>query len=81
MNKKDYKDFCELGEKYEKVQKDYLQLECKIKDEYISKKKIREKINELTLKNRIPIKDQFVMYDMIKRDFQIEILNELLGEK
>lgn len=46
-----------------------------------NKDKIRNKINELTLKNKIPIKDQFVMYDVIKRNFQIEILEEILNEE
>ena len=32
MNKKDYKDFIELGDKYEKVQKDYLMLEGRYLD-------------------------------------------------
>ena len=50
-------------------------------EKLISKDKIRNKINELTLKNRIPIKDQYVMYDCIKRNFQIEILEELLNEE
>lgn len=46
-----------------------------------SNDKIINKINELTLKNKIPIKDQFVMYDVIKRNYQIEILEELLNEE
>lgn len=46
---------------------------------YVSKDEIRKKI--LELKNKIPIKGQFVMYDCIKRNFQIEILEELLNEE
>ena len=50
------------------------------KKDYISKDKIRHKIMELELQNKIPIKDYKIMYDIIKRDFQIQILRELLEE-
>ena len=53
----------------------------KLENDCIGNDKIRNKINELTLKNKIPIKDQFVMYDVIRRNFQIEILEELLNEE
>lgn len=49
-------------------------------DGYISKDKIRHKIMELELQNKIPLKNQNIMYDVIKRNFQIEILEELLEE-